>query len=134
MRNILLIPLLSGSVLLSFDALAEQRDPLKKFEGLWVTAEAAKNDACSQVKSDDDAMGSGEGVLLIRQGRYYSQETQCSLSKVKGGDENQVSAAFSCAGNKVNVIFYLQANQSLITAVFYSSDSYIEVYDRRCKY
>ena len=82
-----------------------------EFHGLW--AEDAKRE-CPDLKHDEDAYGMGEGALLLRADKMYSQEALCKItghvvnSCCDYNGERTVAANYSCGGHKQRVILSLK--------------------------
>jgi hypothetical protein len=120
-----------------------------QFHGIWVTEESLKSGwtgengghvACPPIRKDEDAYGIGEGVLVLRRDKLYSQETDCKLvivSKIccDAEEEDTRGGTIVCGRNRTPVIFHLRKDSEELIVAEYdvgASGPSIKKY-RRCK-
>ena len=105
-----------------------------KFEGIWVTADSSN--ACAHIAGDDDVLGVGEGVLLLRGRKYYSHKARCVIQSVLPNccDEKTISATYACGKYKGRVVLKLHdtPDNTLLIETVISEDPIVRVYTNRC--
>jgi hypothetical protein len=136
---------LGAFFILSATPAVSQQKPLTlmslphQFNGLWVEDDQRE---CPQLIRDEDAVGMGEGALLLRRNKFYSQESLCRFSGritkscCDDHDDQTFAANYSCGRYRGRVILALRRIGGRITLieVFESAASgpTVTLYSRKC--